>query len=250
MKYSIEINGLRVDAVYQERDIDEIFLPLLNRLTQMQREKGGRIFVMLAAPPGAGKSTLASFLKQLSQNTPGLTPVTVIGMDGFHQRQEYLLTHTILRDGEEIPMVKIKGAPVTFDLDQLRKRLSRVVAGEDCDWPEYNRLMHNPVENGLQVKGSIILLEGNYLLLDEDGWRDLKKLADYTIKIIADVDMLRERLIARKTASGTDYDQAVQFVERSDLDNARLCLNRSMDGDLTLRLLPDGSYEITRGEAE
>ncbi len=244
MRYSIEINGLMVDAVYREKDIQEIFLPLLNRLTRLQQEKGRRILAMLAAPPGAGKSTLASFLKKLSITTPGLTPVTVIGMDGFHRRQEYLLSHTTIRDGKKIPMVAIKGAPVTFDLELLQERLARVAAGEDCGWPEYNRLLHNPVEDSLQVTGNIILLEGNYLLLDEDGWRELKAYADYTIKITADAEMLRERLIARKAASGTAYDQAVRFVESSDLYNARLCLSRSMDGDMTLRALADGSYEM------
>ena len=112
MQYQIDINGIMVDARYSRQSVEEIFLPLLRRLTALQAEKGSRILVMLAAPPGAGKSTLASFLRHLSLTEPGLTPVTVIGMDGFHRYQDYLTTHTTVRDGEEILMVKIKGAPV------------------------------------------------------------------------------------------------------------------------------------------
>lgn len=244
MNYPVKINGLMVDAVYRDEDIRNIFLPLLLKLGQLQRERGRRILVMMAAPPGAGKSTLASFLQFLSLSTPDLTPITVIGMDGFHRRQEYLLSHTVLRDNKEVQMVKIKGAPITFDLKLLLERTAKVAAGEECPWPEYDRLRHDPVDGEIYVKGSIVLMEGNYLLLDEDGWRELKQYADYTIKIVADPDMLRERLIARKTASKTPYDQAVRFVESSDLYNARLCLARSAEADLTLRGLPEGGYEV------
>lgn len=244
MEYSVRINGLMVDAVYRDADVRDIFLPLLRRLESLKREKGRRILVMMAAPPGAGKSTLASFLESLSRSVPGMTPITVIGMDGFHRRQEYLMSHRAVRDGREVEMVKIKGAPVTFDLELLRERIGRVAAGEECPWPEYDRLIHNPVEGKICVKGRIVLLEGNYLLLDEDGWRELGQYADYTIRITADLDMLRERLIARKAASGTEYEEAVRFVDSSDLYNARLCLGRCVEADLTLRGLRGGGYEV------
>ncbi|WP_256374471.1 hypothetical protein [Butyrivibrio sp. MC2021] len=42
-------------------------MPLLKRLTATQKEKGERVLVMLAATPGAGKSTLCSFLEELSR---------------------------------------------------------------------------------------------------------------------------------------------------------------------------------------
>lgn len=242
MKYNVGINGLDVEAEYSERSIEMIFLPLLERLTKMQRQKGRRILVMLAAPPAAGKSTLVNFLKYLSGTRENLTPLTIIGMDGFHHYQDYLLSHTVARDGKEISMVKIKGAPVTFDLELLTSRVARVAAGEVCGWPEYNRLLHNPVEDAHLVAGEIVLLEGNYLLLDEDGWRELKNYADYTIKIIADEKQVRERLVNRKCASGTPYEEAVEFVENSDLVNVRECLVKSLAADLTLRLEDDGNY--------
>ena len=66
-KYDININGIDVNATYNDKAIDEIFLPLLKKLTAMQKEKGRLILVFLAAPPGAGKSTLCSFLETLSK---------------------------------------------------------------------------------------------------------------------------------------------------------------------------------------
>lgn len=246
MKYDVVINGIEVNARYSEKSINEIFIPLLKKLKSIQEEKGERILVMLAAPPGAGKSTLLSFLKYLSENTEGLKPVTTIGMDGFHRYQDYLLTHTTVRDGEEILMVKIKGAPVTFDLDLLKERVKRVASGEECGWPEYDRMGHNPVEDAITVTGDIVLLEGNYLLLKDDGWNELKEYADLTIRIDADIDMLRGRLLERKISSGADRDSARDFVEKSDLYNARLCLDNSQKADIELRLLENDEYELIK----
>ena len=243
MTFQTEINGLPVLAVFSEENVEEIFLPLLKHLTKLQNTLNRRILVFLAAPPGAGKSTLSEFLRDLSVNTPGVTPVTITGMDGFHRRQEYLLSHTAVRDGKEIPMVGIKGAPVTFDLDLFRRSVERAAQGEEMEWPDYDRTLHNPVYRGRRVTGDIVLLEGNYLLLDEEGWRDLRAYADYTIKITADPEILKKRLVDRKAASGMPREKAEEFVMFSDLYNARLCLERSGKADLELRLLQDDHYE-------
>ena len=87
---------------------------------------------MLAAPPGAGKSTLLDFLEYLSKNTDGVKEIQTIGMDGFHHYQDYLLSHETVRDGKTIKMVEIKGAPITFDLDALSKRVQLVASGENA----------------------------------------------------------------------------------------------------------------------
>ena len=168
-EHHIVINGIEVAARYSDRAVNGIFVPLLEKLTAMQRAAGRRILVLLAAPPGAGKSTLASFLERLSRERAGLCPMQAVGMDGFHRRQEYLLSHTTERDGQTIRMVEIKGAPVTFDLEKLLSAVRRVAAGETCGWPVYDRLLHNPVEDALTVDGEIVLLEGIRLSRAEPG---------------------------------------------------------------------------------
>ncbi|KAG4085583.1 phosphoribulokinase/uridine kinase [Neocallimastix lanati (nom. inval.)] len=241
--YKININGLDVDAHYSEANVKEIFIPLLERLTLLQKEKGKRILVILAAPPGAGKSTLCSYLEKLSKETKGVKEIQSIGMDGFHRRQEYLTTHTTIRDGEEILMVKIKGAPETFDLPLLIERIQKVKSGENCGWPIYDRTLHNPVDNVITITSDIILLEGNYLLLKEEGWNDIEKYADYTIVVKADEDLLRNRLIDRKAASGNSIEVATSFVDYSDMVNVRTCLQKSKSANLTLEVLEDSSYK-------
>ena len=246
IEHSVMINGISVDAIYNEKTVHEIFIPLLKKLTELQKKKGRRILVMLAAPPGAGKTTLLSFLEKLAREREDLSEIQAIGMDGFHRRQEYLLSHAVDRDGKQVSMVEIKGAPVTFDLDKLTESVRRVAAGNICGWPAYDRLLHNPVEDALRVDCNIVLLEGNYLLLDEDGWRDLAAYADYTVSIAADEAFLRTRLIDRKIRTGVEETAAIRFVDFSDMPNARLCLEKTKPADLQLVIDPDGEYRIVQ----
>ena len=243
MDYIFNNNGISIKASYRDDEINTIFIPLLERLSEMHSQKGCRLIVMLAAPPGAGKSTLSGFLEHLAAEViPGIK-VQAIGMDGFHRRQEYLTSHTTNVNGKKVLMVDIKGAPVTFDIEKLKDKLAEIASGSNCGWPVYNRLLHNPVDDAVFVDGDIIIIEGNYLLLKEDGWKELSDMADYTISIKADPDMLRERLIERKISTGSSEDKAVAFVEFSDMKNVMLCLENTKPADLELILSKDSGYK-------
>lgn len=243
MEFIACINGMDVTARYTDESVSTIFLPLLRHLTQLQKERNRRILVLLAAPPAAGKSTLVSFLEHLSRTEAGLTPIQSIGMDGFHHYQDYLAEHTVVKNGEEIPMARVKGSPISFDLELMTQRIRQVAAGENCGWPEYNRRLHNPRDNAIAITGNIILLEGNYLLLDRPGWSDLRQYADYTIRISADKNDVRERLVRRKAGStGWPREQAEAFVDFSDMDNVMEVTKYSVPADLNLRMRSNGSY--------
>lgn len=241
MEYSANINGIEVTAFYSDKTVQEIFIPLLEHLAELHGEKQRRILVMLAAPPGAGKSTLVSFLEYLAKDVCPEKRLQAVGMDGFHRRQEVLVSHTVNVNGREIPMVNIKGAPVTFDLEGLRRKISELTEGHPCSWPRYDRLLHNPVEDAITIEADIVILEGNYLLLELDGWRELSDYADYTISLSADEELLRDRLVNRRIATGVEKEAAEAFVDFSDMTNVRLCLGKTMKADIELEIMPDGS---------
>ena len=246
ISYQAVINGIEVNAHYSAQAVDRIFVPFLDRISELQKHKGRRLLVMLAAPPGAGKTTLLSFLEKLWQERGGKQRLQVIGMDGFHRRQEYLKSHFVLREGRQISMVEIKGAPVTFDLEGLTESIRKVSEGKQCGWPVYDRLLHNPVENAVTVDADIILLEGNYLLLDENGWRELQRYADYTVSVRAEESLLRSRLISRRIKTGVDEKTATQFVDFCDMPNVRLCLAKTVPADLQMALDEDGDYRVLK----
>ena len=244
VRFDVRINGLEVNAVYSRDSIENIFVPLLRKLTKMRREKNGRVLALFAAPPGAGKSTLLSFLAKLAEEDEQSDEVQVLGMDGFHRRQAYLVSRTVVRDGAEIPMVSIKGAPQTFDLKKLTERVQNIAAGRTCGWPVYDRRLHDPVDDAVTVDGEIVLIEGNYLLLDEPGWRDLRNYADHTVLIRADSELLRKRLVDRKAMGMASREEAERFVEFSDMRNVRTCLERSGGADLVLEMVGDGEFAV------
>ena len=236
--YPLLINGFTVSANYEQEDIETIFFPLLRKLSDLQKEKKRRILVFLAAPPAVGKSTLARVLAHLSKTDEQLCEIQDIGLDGFHYPQRYLDSHSMIKDGIEIPLRDVKGCPETFDIKKLTEAL-RIIRDQNITWPVYDRNLHDVVENQIQISKDILLLEGNWLLLQEEGWKELKQFCDYSIFITAEEDMLKQRLIERKIQGGLSHSEASEFYERSDGRNVSRVLKHSMQADLILRMSKD-----------
>lgn len=208
-----------------------------------------RTIVFLAAPPGAGKSTLAAVLERLAQSQPGMPCVQAVGMDGFHHANAYLDRHTLdCPDGKPVSLRSIKGAPETFDVEGFALALHETrVSSDPVQWPAYSRVAHDVVADGPIVSAPIVIVEGNYLLLDEGPWRDLAELCDLSIFVEADEAMLRERLVARKVRGGLSRTEAERFFEQSDGKNVRRVLAHRRPADITMTL--DSSGRMRRLEA-
>ena len=235
MDIELDVNGLKVACHYEQEDIEQIFMPLIERWINLRQAKQGRIFVFLAAPPACGKSTLALFLECLSKGS-----IQALGMDGFHYPNAYLDTHTMKEGEREVPLRLRKGAPQTFDKDLLCRKIE---AGKMYDnlWPSYSRKIHDPIEDQIKLTKSIILLEGNYLLLDTLGWQHVKDEADDTVFIDTDPTVLRERLIERKVKGGCSLADAIAFYEESDAKNVELVLKHHHQANIHL-YLREGRY--------
>lgn len=242
VNYDLMINGFPVKATYVCKDIEEIFMPLIDHMIELHKQYGRRILVFLAAPPAVGKSTLAEMLAVFAKEKRNCS-IQAIGLDGFHYPTAYIQEHTVERDGMEVPMRDVKGCPETFDIKKITEAL-RQMKTQDIRWPIYDRNLHDVVADQIEVKQDIILIEGNWLLLDETGWRDLKALCDYSIFIRADESLLKERLINRKMQGGLSYEEALAFYLNSDGRNVIRVLENSQRADLTLTLSNALTYEM------
>jgi len=237
----LNVNGFDITARYFQEDVEKLFLPLVKTLSDIKIKKERRIIVYLAAPPGAGKTTLSLFLAQLSEATDEMVRIQSVGIDGFHYPQEYIEKHSVIIDGETVPMRNVKGSPETYDLPKLTEKI-KLLQEKDITWPIYDRNLHDVVEDAVLIQGDIVLIEGNWLLLDETSWRELMSFCDYSIFITAEENMLKERLIQRKISGGTSPDKANEFYDRSDSVNVVRALKNRLKSDCELILKKDGKF--------
>ncbi len=229
-QYEFIVNGYPVHAQYSEQFINDIAMPLLETWSRMANDK--QVLVFLAAPPGVGKSTMALLFETLAVRK-GIK-LQALGMDGFHHYQKYILSHTVFIDGTEIEMKKVKGCPESFDFERLLRYVQRIKNEEKVLWPLYDRRMHDVVDDQIDVSAPIVLIEGNYLLLDEEPWNRLSDLCDASVFIEADEQSLCDRLIQRKLNGGMAPHEAVAFVRQSDLRNVKRILEHRKKADVTL----------------
>lgn len=237
------INGLLINTFFYQDNIDTIFIPLLRKLTAMQRQKNRRLIVFIAAAPGTGKSALAAYLENLSAQIKDAEPVQAAGIDGFHHTNRYLEEHHINNDLTQPLLKTVKGAPDSFDTDKLTCYLRRL-REENIIWPVYSRVSHDVDDNGILLNKKIILLEGNYLLLDKEPWKGLRDYAGYTIFLKADPGLLKQRLIDRKHAGGFALSEAAAHYMHTDAPNVSVVNGHSARADLTLTLDAEMKYYI------
>ena len=244
--YTFNVNGFDVEAVYDDRTVQEIILPLLHKWTALYKEKDSRVIVFLSAPPGTGKTTLSQFIEHLSHRTEGVEPVQAVGLDGFHYHQAYILTHDAVVDGVTVPMKTVKGCPETFDRDGLAAKL-RLMQAQDVMWPVYDRTLHDAVDDVISVTGNVVLIEGNWLLFSEGAWAEMIGLCDDSIYVSAAPEQLAERLIQRKMKGGLSRADAEAFYNRSDKRNIERLTEHHHQAQTMLVMIEDGVLRHDQG---
>ncbi len=234
MELELTVSGFVERVVFADEEIETLHRPLLRRLTRLAAAAPPPFIVLPGATAGAGKSILASFWEWLSRQDDELMPAQALSIDGFHFPNHVLQRRRIRRAGREYVMQDYKGAPESFDLDGLRGKLEALRRGERVHWPYYDRNIHDPVADAIAVTAPLLIVEGNYVLLDAPGWRDLRDLANFGIFLETDVNLTRERLRRRKLRGGYAGDLVEKHYARSDGPNTRLILQNRLPADVVL----------------
>ncbi len=184
------------------------FVELVAQITDDARDRSRYVFG-LTGPPGSGKSTVSARLA----DTLG---AVVVPMDGFHLDNVEL---------ERLGLSDVKGAPDTFDalgfvrlVEQLQHADGPVPA------PSFDRVADHTIDAAIMVEPDdhIVIVEGNYLLLERPPWEALWGLFDRTGYLAVDDPVRVERLVARHVSHGRSPEQAREFVRTSDEANAAI----------------------------
>lgn len=176
--------------------------------------KARRVMVGIAGAPGSGKSTLAERLAgTLNDRVAGVA--AVLPMDGFHFDDIVL---------NELGLRARKGAPETFDVSGLAHLLERVRrnAEPEIAVPIFDRALEIARAGARLIPGTvrIVIVEGNYLLLDRPPWSGLA--FDLSVMLVADQAILRQRLLKRWADLGIDEQEAIRKIDGNDVANAKL----------------------------
>ncbi|MFD0414045.1 nucleoside/nucleotide kinase family protein [Streptomyces sp. NPDC127108] len=175
-------------------------------------ERGPRVVLGLAGPPGAGKSTLARALVERIGAGAAYLP-----LDGFHLSNVQL---------ERLGLTSRKGSEPSFDARGYVALLHRVLddTAADVYVPDYDRTLHEPVAaRHLVAPGArLVVTEGNYLACDLPGWRAARELMAACWYVEAPVTVRQERLVERQLAGGRGEEAARAWVAENDVPNGEL----------------------------
>ncbi len=189
---------------------------LAARVHNASSTSGRRFLLGIAGSPGSGKTTLAKALVERINRADAGT-AAYLPMDGFH-----LANSTLDRLG----LHDRKGAIETFDgwgfvalLDRIRDETDHIVYA-----PSFNRVVDEGVAGEIAIgpEARVVVVEGNYLLIDEMPWSSIRDRLDATWFCETPQDERERRLVERHTRHGRTVAAATAWARDVDAANAVL----------------------------
>ena len=206
--------------------LDLIYDQLLISITErIDNDDKNRYFIALSGPPASGKSTisekLANDLRAKEYNS------SILQMDGFHYDDLIL---------KEKKLLLKKGAPETFDVMGLINFVSRLQKEDEVVIPIFDRSLELSRSSAVIISKStkVIIVEGNYILLNSYPWCELHKFFNTTVMINCEKKILEKRLIERWKNFNLPKEEIDEKVYKNDLPNGVNVLKNSIKADYIL----------------
>ncbi|KAK9459712.1 P-loop containing nucleoside triphosphate hydrolase protein [Lipomyces oligophaga] len=215
-----------------------IFDQLVQRLEHLDEivPKDRHVLVGLAGIPGGGKSTISHTLKESTTLSLQIVP-----MDGFHFSKEFLR-------GSKDPsmMFARRGAPFTFDSEKFvelvanirNQEYSKTQPEEVILAPAFDHQIGDPIDDAIKIKSTtrFIIIEGNYVLLNEQPWSEIRSLCDEMWMVVVAPEEVEMRLAKRHVAAGIEptIEKGRLRAQQNDIINGRYIYEHSFEPDFVI----------------
>ncbi len=189
----------------------------IDYLQNLNLGENERYIIGITGPPGSGKSFIAEKIKTALNDVAKTRYVEILHMDGFHMSDQELKKNNLF---------EIKGCPETFNKTDFLNKLQELnfVKDQIVMAPTFNRQKEKVQEDNLTIEPnhSLIIVEGNYLLLQDDVWSQVAHFINEIWYIDIDLVTIIPRLLARHEAKDLGIEWAQNKVDNTDIPNAKL----------------------------
>ncbi len=222
---SLIVTGQKIDVSRLTKKQKGFYHRLASNLIVIKNKD--RFVVGLVGGSGSGKSVATALLKNILNQITKAFYCEHITIDAYHYKNNQLKNKNLLR---------FKGRCDTYNTRRLFKDIKLFKNGKNILFPEYSRLIHEPVENKIKInkKKVLLLIDGLWLLNSRAAWPKIGNLIDYSIFIESDEKEARENTIRRHIHGGKNLKEAREHYQRSDAKNRKLMLRDSKRANFTI----------------
>lgn len=195
-----------------------------------------------------GKTTFSQIITNRlnALSDPSLpAPATFVPMDGFH------LTRAALSSMPDPATAHFRrGAAFTFDAPKFLSLVQALSVSPIPDSPvlapSFDHALKDPRDDDIAVapEHHIVVLEGNYLALDKEVWRDAAALLDEVWFVEVDFEVARRRLRERHVRAGIvkDLEEGDRRAMENDLVNGKEIVDHRLRVDEVIRSHEDDGW--------
>ncbi len=203
----------------QQKFYLDLFTEIVDIYTKKQKH---RVIIGITGPTGSGKSVISALFQEIAKQIKLPFRLETVGIDAFHYPNNILVSQK--KDGKNL--IDYKGRFDTYDVSKLISALKSFSLGKKISLPVYSRKIHNPIENIVTIdeQNTLLLIEGLWLLYDQERWNEIGKLLDFSIFVNADKEVVRKAVVQRHIKGGRTATEANNYYETVDSENFDLVM--------------------------